>query len=439
MFTIDIGKNEFDGSIPKWIGHRLSSLMILSLHSNNFYGQIPDEICALTSLQILDLSHNKLFGSIPRCVNNFSMIARNNNSNDPLFLINWWFESSSRPFESQIPQSMSTLTFLSHLNLSNNNLIGRIPSSTQLQSLNASSFFGNKLCGPPLTDNCTMHFVKPNIENKWGKDIGGQMVDWFFVSMALGFVVGFWVVVGPLFWNKQWRILYFQFLDHLGLVIRSLHSNNFYGYIPEKLCHLTSLQILDLSNNKLFGSNPRCIDNFNAMATNNNSNGPLFLVEQSIGYGTSMLFESALLVIKGKVLEYSTTLQFVKNIDLSKNNLSGKIPKKIPANIGVMRSLESIDFSVNQLSGQIPQSMSSLTFLSQLNLSNNNLSGKIPSSTQLQSLNASCFIGNKLCEAPLIENCSIIDVKANVENNRSKDFGGPKVDWFYVSTAFGFV
>ena len=90
-----------------------------------------------------------------------------------------------------------------------------------------------------------------------------------------------------------------------------------------------------------------------------------------------------------------------------------------------MRSLESIDFSVNQLSGQIPQSMSSLTFLSRVNLSNNNLSGKIPSSTQRQSLNASCFIGNKLCGAPLIENCSIIDVKPNVKNKRSKDFGGP--------------
>ncbi|XP_023905694.2 receptor-like protein EIX2 [Quercus suber] len=301
LSIIDIGKNEFDGSIPKWIGHRLSSLMILSLHSNNFYGQIPDELCALTSLQILDLSHNKLFGSIPKCVNNFITMARNNNSNDPItfayvsldygngvveseFLVesellvikgkpleysttlqlvnsidlsnnnlsgeipkevaslqglqslNLSFNiltgripeniGDMRSIESvdfsinqlsgQIPQSMSTLTFLSHLNLSNNNLIGRIPSSTQLQSLNASSFFGNKLCGPPLTDNCTIHFVKPNIENKWGKDFGGQMVDWFFVSMALGFVVGFWVVVGPLFWNKQWRILYFQFLDHLG-------------------------------------------------------------------------------------------------------------------------------------------------------------------------------------------------------------------------------
>ena len=66
LLTIDIGENEFVGSIPKWIGRRLSTLMILSLPSNNFYGQIPDEICALTSLQILDLSHNKLFGSIPK-------------------------------------------------------------------------------------------------------------------------------------------------------------------------------------------------------------------------------------------------------------------------------------------------------------------------------------------------------------------------------------
>nr|XP_023912429.1 receptor-like protein EIX1 [Quercus suber] len=311
LITIDIGKNGLVGSIPLWIGHRLSSLMILSLRFNNFYGQIPEELCALTSLQILDLSHNKLFGSIPRCVNNFNMMARNNNSNYPLFLLNSWFESSSNPFESawlvikgisreysttlqlvnfidlsnnnlsgeipkevaslqgllslnlsfnvltgripenigamrsiesidfsvnqlsgQIPQSMSSLTFLSLLNLSNNNLIGRIPSSTQLQSLSASSFFGNKLCGPPLTDNCTINYVKPNIENKRSKGFGGHMVDWFFVSMALGFVVGFWVVLGPLLWNKQWRILYFQFLDHLGYKLSGVVTQTCYRYDP---------------------------------------------------------------------------------------------------------------------------------------------------------------------------------------------------------------
>ena len=149
MFTIDIGKNEFDGSIPKWIGQRLSSLKILSLHSNNFYGQIPDEICALTSLQILDLSHNKLFGSIPRCVNNFNMMARNNNSNDPLFLLNWSVESSSIPFESELLvikgkslEYSTTLQLVNIIDLSNNNLSGKIPkevvSLQGLQSLNLS-------------------------------------------------------------------------------------------------------------------------------------------------------------------------------------------------------------------------------------------------------------------------------------------------------------
>ena len=69
-----------------------------------------------------------------------------------------------------------------------------------------------------------------------------------------------------------------------------------------------------------------------------------------------------------------------------------------------MEQLESLDFSRNQLCGEIPLSMSSLTFLSHLNLSYNNLIGQIPLSTQLQSLENSSFVGNKLCGPPL-PNC----------------------------------
>ena len=122
----------------------------------------------------------------------------------------------------QIPLSISSLTFLNHLNLSYKNLTGKIPLSTQLQSLNASSFFGNKLCGLPLTDNCSKNGGKPNNENKGSKYTGGVEVDWFYVSMALDFVVGFWIVCGPLLWNKQWRIRYFQFLDHKGYRLKGL-------------------------------------------------------------------------------------------------------------------------------------------------------------------------------------------------------------------------
>ena len=109
---------------------------------------------------------------------------------------------------------MSKLSFLSKLNLSMNNLFGKIPSSTQLQSLSASSFIGNKLCGPPLTDSCTINYANPDTKDKGSS--GGREVDWFYVGMALGFVVGFWVVWGPLLVNKKWRIMYFQFLDRMG-------------------------------------------------------------------------------------------------------------------------------------------------------------------------------------------------------------------------------
>nr|XP_023921378.1 receptor-like protein EIX2 [Quercus suber] len=125
-------------------------------------------------------------------------------------------------FGGQIPSSMSSLTFLNHLNLSNNNLIGKIPLSTQLQSFEASSFIGNKLCGPPLTDNCTINGVKPNNENIGNKGTLGLEADWFYVSMALGFAVGFLGVCCTLLLNKQRRIIYFRLLDHMGNRLRGV-------------------------------------------------------------------------------------------------------------------------------------------------------------------------------------------------------------------------
>ena len=174
--TIDLSKNNLSGEIPKEVTS-LQGLQSLNFSFNNLIGRIPKNIGAMGSLESLDFSENQLSG--------------------------------------KIPPSMSNLSFLSELNLANNNLIGRIPLSTQLQSLNASGFIGNKLCGPPLTDNCTTNNVKPNTKNDGSTNIGGREVDWFYVSMALGYVVGFWVVWYPLLLNKQWRIMYFQFLDRV--------------------------------------------------------------------------------------------------------------------------------------------------------------------------------------------------------------------------------
>ncbi|KAK9265885.1 hypothetical protein L1049_021592 [Liquidambar formosana] len=120
---------------------------------------------------------------------------------------------------SAIPQSLSSLTFLSFLNFSCNNLSGRIPLSTQLQSFSEESYAGNlELCGVPLSKKCVGDGdseVPPPSEYKREGEDDGDMLSWFYISMMPGFVVGFWGVCGVLYFKKSWRYAYSGFLDNI--------------------------------------------------------------------------------------------------------------------------------------------------------------------------------------------------------------------------------
>ncbi|KAK2639639.1 hypothetical protein Ddye_027434 [Dipteronia dyeriana] len=168
--SMDLSVNNFSGAIPIEVTD-LEALRSLNLSYNNFIGRIPEGIGSLTTLESIDFSVNQLSG--------------------------------------EIPQGFSKLSFLSYLNLSMNKLTGKIPSSTQLQSFDESSFMGNRLCGPPLPE-CP---GPPDDKNGRGND--GYEVDWFYVSMALGFVVGFCSFIGSLIVNRKWRYRYGHFLDRL--------------------------------------------------------------------------------------------------------------------------------------------------------------------------------------------------------------------------------
>nr|XP_048326870.1 receptor-like protein EIX1 [Ziziphus jujuba var. spinosa] len=240
------------------------------------------------------------------------------------------------------------------------------------------------------------------------------------------------------------------------LVAINLRSNKFHGEIPLELCSLVGLQILDLSHNNFSGTIPRCFYNLSAMTTLHNSDYPSLTI-LSFGdiYG---LMAEVTVVTKGREVEYSSVLKFVKSMDLSSNNLSGEIPVeltslqlqtlnlsnnhlvgKVPSKIGNMRWLESLDLSKNQLSGTIPPSISSLTFLSYLNLSYNNFTGSIPTSTQLQSFNESSFIGNQLCGPPLQQNCSVSDPAIPHGDKQGDDEDSlQKENYLYLSLGLGF-
>nr|XP_023920479.1 receptor-like protein EIX2 isoform X1 [Quercus suber] len=175
--------------------------------------------------------------------------------------------------------------------------------------------------------------------------------------------------------------------------------------------------------------------------------------------------DSAMVALKGREYNFGKNLGLLKIINLSSNNLTGKLPTEItsllelvvlnvsknnligeiPQTIGQLKQLESFDMSRNRFSGEIPSSMSELQFLSRLDLSFNNLSGKIPSGTQLQGFDATCFTGNRaLCGPPLTQKCpgeETPNQSLPTDNGSTEDDEDNRDEfkkWFYVGAGIGF-
>nr|XP_028948121.1 receptor-like protein EIX2 [Malus domestica] len=196
--------NYMDDATFIWKGRMYSYKNTLGLvkridfSSNRLTGEIPSEITDLVGLVSLNLSRNGLTGELPAKIGKLQSL-------DALDL-------SRNQIDGRIPTSLAQIYGLSVLDLSYNNFIGKIPTGTQLQSFDPSDYAGNpQLCGPPLPKMCGDQHETPISSNEEEKD---EPITWgFYVSMALGFVVGFWGVCGSLIFVRPWRYSYFRFLN----------------------------------------------------------------------------------------------------------------------------------------------------------------------------------------------------------------------------------
>ncbi|CAJ2637070.1 unnamed protein product [Trifolium pratense] len=110
--TIDLGRNNLSGTIPKSVS-KCQALVTIELPDNNMTGQIPDELASIPILEIVDLSNNK--------------------------------------FNGPIPEKFGSSLSLHLLNVSFNNISGSIPNAKTFKLMSNSAFVGNsELCGAPL-------------------------------------------------------------------------------------------------------------------------------------------------------------------------------------------------------------------------------------------------------------------------------------------------
>lgn len=182
----------------------LQLMVNLDLSSNKLVGQIPGELTLLFGLRGLNLSRNFLSGCIPTMIGDMRLLESLDLSNNHL--------------SGTIPQSFSAFISLSKLNLSHNNFTGPIPKGNQIQTLDDPSIYADNplLCGDPLQKKCPeakAPQVAPQVSEEVDNEEGKLEKVMFYIVIMLGFATGFWGVVGSLVYKKNWRRVYFNFVD----------------------------------------------------------------------------------------------------------------------------------------------------------------------------------------------------------------------------------
>ncbi|XP_054816999.1 receptor-like protein EIX2 [Prosopis cineraria] len=444
LIDLNLSSGKIDTSFPYWLQSQ-KNLVWLDLSNTGLWGTLPTWF-QQEYLNALDLSNNKISGQLPRNLHDMipqltSLFLSNNllNGSIPKSLckLNWIngdLDLSKNKLSNEIPSCLGEIS-INLVDLSSNQLSGTIPQllcrSDSLESLNLSN---NSLHGELPSTLRSCHLL--NILDLGNNGLYGNIP------------------------SSMWG-------DFNDIKILRLRQNKFNGSIPSSLCQLPFLQSLDLANNNFTGTIPFCIENLKGMMINkqalDEASEPLVPASSPMSFSFFDQWQKVHVkqVMKGREFDYTRTLQYVINMDLSSNNLVGFIPEvitslnglvnlnlshnslsgEIPSKIGKMKFLESLDLSWNQLEGALPSSMSSLTFLTRLNLSYNNFSGPIPEGNQFLTLeDPSIYIGNQyLCGEPVLKKCSRDD------NNEAPTYEGKDDDnkkekiLFYFVVTLGFI
>ena len=230
LVTLDLRDNNFTSTIPNWFGN-LSTLNVLLLRANHFDGEFPVQLCFLEQLSILDVSQNQLSGPLPSCLGNLTF---KESSKKALVYLRIVF--SSRSIRKAYYETMGPPLVESIFNLDSSYL--PITIEEVIEFATKSMYYSYKgkilsfMSGIDLSNNNFFGAIPPKL---------GNLSEVHSLNLSHNYLTG---SIPATFSNlKQ-----IESLD--------LSYNNLNGVIPPQLTVLNTLEVFSVAHNNLSGETP---------------------------------------------------------------------------------------------------------------------------------------------------------------------------------------
>ncbi|KAJ9185404.1 hypothetical protein P3X46_005042 [Hevea brasiliensis] len=377
LSVISMGRNNLSAPVPEFFAN-FSNLRILLLTYCNLRGTFPPKVFQVSTLEILDLSYNQeLRGYMPDHLQNASLktlVLSYTNFSGALPDSIGTLKNLSKigleacNFSGLIPTSIANLTELVHLDFSSNIFSGPIPSLGRSKKLMYIDFSYNQLSGEISSTQWAGLLNLTYVDLRYNS-LNGDIPSSLFAIPSL----------------QKIQLSFNQFTGQFpnisgasssSLDTLDLSSNKLEGHIPRWVFNISRLNVLLLSSNKFSGTiKLGWIQKLHKLATLNLSHNKLTVIANFTLYSLPQMTTIKLASCNLKVFPYLRNQSKLVYLDLSDNQINGKVPRWI-GEVG-FDTLLYLNLSQNLLMS-LPEPLSLPTSLAVLDLHNNVLQGNVP-------------------------------------------------------------